>query len=74
MPILVVVIPRAVGYIQDCFGKAQWPTEHPIYHGEHLKRRGRLKPDWNRAFFHQEWGEEPSIGFKSTVYCATPYR
>lgn len=36
--------------------------------GERLKRRGRLKPDWNRALFHQGWGEVPIVGPKSKVY------
>ena len=36
--------------------------------GERLKRRGRLKPDWSRALFHQGWGEVPIVGQKGRVY------
>lgn len=36
--------------------------------GERLKRRGRLKPDWNRALFHQGWGEVPIVGPRGLVY------
>ncbi|WP_271311747.1 hypothetical protein [Yersinia intermedia] len=36
--------------------------------GERLKRRGRLKPDWERALFHPGWGEVPIVGQKDTVY------
>ncbi|KLP55228.1 hypothetical protein ABR39_09995 [Enterobacter genomosp. O] len=36
--------------------------------GERLKRRGRLKPDWNLALFHQGWGEMPIVGPGEGVY------
>ena len=36
--------------------------------GERLKRRGRLKPDWGRALFHQGWGEGPMVGPQGSVY------
>jgi hypothetical protein len=36
--------------------------------GQRLERRGRLKPDWNRALFHRGWGEVPIVGPNGFVY------
>ena len=36
--------------------------------GERLNRRGRIKPDWHRALFHQGWGEVPMVGPGGNIY------